>query len=88
MTHDRKKPTKTHMKNKRQCLVKCHFIAVIKYTQFSQKLFFDNVVQITDQPYIGCAFKFILKVGVEESIVNAPLHSENTTQKVRLDLSS
>jgi hypothetical protein len=57
--------------------------------QFSQELFFDNVVQITDQPYIGCAFKFILKVGVEESIVNAPLHSENTTtQKVRLDLSS
>jgi hypothetical protein len=23
-------------------------------------------------PYIGCSFKFLLKVGVEESIVNAP----------------
>jgi hypothetical protein len=23
--------------------------------------------------YIGCSFKFILKIGVEESIVNAPL---------------
>jgi hypothetical protein len=31
--------------------------------------------------YIGCSFNFILKVGVEESIVNAPLvslQSENT----------
>jgi hypothetical protein len=30
---------------------------------------------------IGCSFKFILKVGVEESIVNAPLvslQSKNT----------
>jgi hypothetical protein len=30
---------------------------------------------------IGCSFKFILKVGVEESIVNAPLvslHMKNT----------
>jgi hypothetical protein len=25
--------------------------------------------------YIGCSFKFILKVGVEESIMNAPLVS-------------
>jgi hypothetical protein len=25
--------------------------------------------------YIGCSFKFLLKVGVEESIVNAPLVS-------------
>jgi hypothetical protein len=41
-------------------------------------------------PYIGCAFKFLLKVGVEESIVNAPLVSlqKNTTHKVRLDLNS
>jgi hypothetical protein len=31
--------------------------------------------------YIGCSFKFILKVGIEESIVNAPLvslQSKNT----------
>jgi hypothetical protein len=31
--------------------------------------------------FIGCSFKFILKVGIEESIVNAllvPLHSKNT----------
>jgi hypothetical protein len=31
--------------------------------------------------YIGCSFKFVLKVGVEESIVNAPLvslHPKNT----------
>jgi hypothetical protein len=43
----------------------------------------------------GCSFKFILKAGVEESIVNAPLarlQSENsktqTMHKVRLDLNS
>jgi hypothetical protein len=31
--------------------------------------------------YIGCSFKFIPKIGVEESIVNAPLvslHTKNT----------
>jgi hypothetical protein len=42
--------------------------------------------------YIGCTFKFPVKVGVEESIVNAPLVSlqikNTTTQKVRLDLNS
>jgi hypothetical protein len=41
---------------------------------------------------IGCFFKFHLKVGVEESIVNAPLvslDSKNTNNaKVRLDLNS
>jgi hypothetical protein len=34
---------------------------------------------------IGCSFKFILKVGVEESIVNTlliSLQSKNTTQKM------
>jgi hypothetical protein len=30
--------------------------------------------------YNGCSFKFLLKVGVEESIVNAPLASLQTTQ--------
>jgi hypothetical protein len=38
----------------------------------------------------GCSFKFILKVGIEESIVNAPLvrlQSKNTNKsKVRLAL--
>jgi hypothetical protein len=29
-----------------------------------------------DTKSIGCSFKFILKVGVEESIVNAPLVSQ------------
>jgi hypothetical protein len=37
--------------------------------------------------HVGCSFKFILKVGVEELIVNAPLASRRaktqTTQKVR-----
>jgi hypothetical protein len=28
--------------------------------------------------YIGCSFKFLLKVGVEESIMDAPLQSKNT----------
>jgi hypothetical protein len=41
---------------------------------------------------IRCSFKFILKVGAEESIVNAPLinlQSKNTnTQNVGLDLIS
>jgi hypothetical protein len=38
---------------------------------------------------IGCSFKFLLKVGVEESIVNAPLISlyskstDNTESEVR-----
>jgi hypothetical protein len=42
--------------------------------------------------YIGCSFKLILKVGVEESIVNAPLvslRSKNTNKaksKVRFKL--
>jgi hypothetical protein len=40
--------------------------------------------------YIRCSFKFSLKVGVEESIVNVPLVvgrvKIQTTQKVRLDL--
>jgi hypothetical protein len=30
---------------------------------------------------VGCSFKFLLKVGLEESVVNAPLvnlHSKNT----------
>jgi hypothetical protein len=42
--------------------------------------------------YMGCSLKFLLKVAVEESIVNEPLvslHSKTqTTQKVRLDLHS
>jgi hypothetical protein len=42
--------------------------------------------------HIGRSFKFILEVGVEESIVNAPHVSvqskTQTTQKVRLDLNS
>jgi hypothetical protein len=42
--------------------------------------------------HIGCSFKFILKVGVEELIVNAPVASRRaktqTTQKVRLDLNN
>jgi hypothetical protein len=36
--------------------------------------------------YIGCSFKFIVKAGVEESIVNAPLRLKvktQTTQKAR-----
>jgi hypothetical protein len=41
---------------------------------------------------MGCSFKFILKVGLEESIVNAPLvrlhRKTQTTQKMRLDLNS
>jgi hypothetical protein len=41
---------------------------------------------------IGCSFIFLLKVDVEQSIVNAPLVSlqskSTTTQKVRLDLNS
>jgi hypothetical protein len=44
-----------------------------------------------DTKSIGCSFKFILKVGVEESIVNAPLVSQQktqTTEKLRLDLNS
>jgi hypothetical protein len=32
---------------------------------------------------IGCSFKFILKVGVEESIVNAPLASLQNENKQR-----
>jgi hypothetical protein len=42
--------------------------------------------------YTGYSFKFIPKVGVEQSIVNAPFVSRGvktqTTQKVRLDLNS
>jgi hypothetical protein len=39
---------------------------------------------------IGCSFKFLLRVGVEESIVKAPLASlqGKISQKVRLDLTS
>jgi hypothetical protein len=41
---------------------------------------------------IGCSFKCILKVGVDELIVNAPRSvyrvKTQTTQKVRLDLNS
>jgi hypothetical protein len=40
----------------------------------------DTVKKISFH-YIGCSFKFVLKVGVEESIVNAPLvslQSKNT----------
>jgi hypothetical protein len=38
----------------------------------------DNVMNIVGnqysvKKYIGCSFKFILKVGFKESIVNAPL---------------
>jgi hypothetical protein len=35
----------------------------------------------SQRPSVGCSFTFILKVGIEESIVNAPLvslHSKNT----------
>jgi hypothetical protein len=35
---------------------------------------------------IGCSFKFILKVGVEESIVNAPLISEVSFKQLIRDL--
>jgi hypothetical protein len=36
--------------------------------------------------WIGCSFKFILKVGVEESIVNAPFVSlQNAKSEVRLN---
>jgi hypothetical protein len=37
---------------------------------------------------IGRSVKFLFKVVVEESIVNAPLVSLQTTHKVRLDLNS
>jgi hypothetical protein len=33
--------------------------------------------------YIGCSFKFLPKVGVEESIVNTPLVNTNTKSEVR-----
>jgi hypothetical protein len=40
----------------------------------------DNVMNIVGnqysvKKYIGCSFKCVLKVGIEESIVNAPLVS-------------
>jgi hypothetical protein len=40
----------------------------------------DNVMNIVGnqysvKKYIGCSFKCVLKVGIEESIVNAPLFS-------------
>jgi hypothetical protein len=34
-----------------------------------------KILQLEALRSIGCSFKFILKVGVEESIVNAPLVS-------------
>jgi hypothetical protein len=33
--------------------------------------------------YIGYSFKFLLKLGVEKSIVNAPLVKTNTKSEVR-----
>jgi hypothetical protein len=51
-----------------------------------------NVFVLLFSCCIGYSFKFILKVGVEESIVNAPLVSlrgKNTNNaKVRLDLNN
>jgi hypothetical protein len=47
-------------------------------------------VGFISRSYIECSFTLLLKVGVEESIVNAPLVNlqikNQTTQKVRLGL--
>jgi hypothetical protein len=52
----------------------------------------NKKIKIFHLSCIGCSFKFILKVGLEELIVNAPLfsvQSKNTNNaKVRLDLNS
>jgi hypothetical protein len=45
-----------------------------------------KILQLETLRSIGCSFKFILKVGVEESIVNAPLvslQSKNTNNAKR-----
>jgi hypothetical protein len=50
---------------------------------------YKNRKQFEKKMHIGCSFKFILKVGVEESIVNAPFvslqnkNTNNTKSEVR-----
>jgi hypothetical protein len=48
-------------------------VAVV-FSFFSKRHYFSWQIHETQRyfDYIGCSFKFILKVGVEESIVNAP----------------
>jgi hypothetical protein len=49
-------------------------------SKFEINLQFKKAQQLTVSNAFGCLLKFILKVGVEESIVNAPLvslHSKN-----------
>jgi hypothetical protein len=56
-----------NVKNNR--ITKCYYFCQRKQsliTPYKSAIFRDS---------IGCSFKFILKVGVEESIVNAPLVS-------------
>jgi hypothetical protein len=37
---------------------------------------------VSSYPYIGCSFKFILKVGIEESIANAPRITDQITNQL------
>jgi hypothetical protein len=61
------------------------FLAVHDHYLSSEYIFkyiFKNVTQRLT--YMGCSFKLILKVGIEESIVNAPLvrqQSKNTNEE-------
>jgi hypothetical protein len=49
------------------------------YSSFNRPYaeFFSSISNVRSQ-HIECSFKFILKVSIEESIVNAPLENKNT----------
>jgi hypothetical protein len=64
-----------------------------KFVKLSESIFEyikDLAIFLILNTCIRCSFKFLLKVGVEESIVNAPVCrvKTQTTEKVRLDLNS
>jgi hypothetical protein len=60
-------------------------ILIYCFPQESVRVLFNSYLPFIN---IGCSFKFIIKVSVEESIVNAPLvslQSKNTKSEVRFE---
>jgi hypothetical protein len=61
------------------------FILIYGFPQEIVRVLFNSYLPFIN---IGCSFKFIIKVSVEESIVNAPLvslQSKNTKSEVRFE---
>jgi hypothetical protein len=53
-------------------IIKSHLIHTKEDTKSNLRCHLRKALKMMFENYIGCSFKFILKAGVEESIVKAP----------------